>query len=761
MEVDLLFRRETPPPPAVSIDRKGAGTAASVSPSLPRAPCVLAEAERRACGGCHRRLALPKDGVPCDEQGLFAGRPFKMPFIVCSPDGTLRVSPAAAQELSKREGNSTGVRVLSVFGGPKSGKSTLIERGFFGLEQENDDPDHVPAGAAGVKDAGRTGQEMAADGGRDWSPSKSPSKAQPRNLESPAASKAVVMWLWSEPVRARQTVTDKPDRFGGRGSSVPSNVSVSSFSSGRVASCGAVVGGQWSLGSQQRASTDFPAEGFNRRASSCAPVEELVEITILESGSCSTMDDSVVLSLCILLSSQLVYNGVDLLDAACIQNLTALRDLPKHINTRGDSGTEDGIAFREYFPKLSWLLRDCDAQLIDERRHPVSPSSYLERALKVRGFSEEAEEKNMVRKMIASFFPEQDCHVLPTPAAIPGLPLGERFLKKLEGVRDGILCSIPVKNVMGRQVDGAMLHDLAQAYIADVNSGSPLCIPKACDSMSVLRCELALRRALESYNAEQEVLRGSLPTSDASILQWQGEVTLRAHKVLDSKAVTDVDHLRAQLDASLLQLHSEVVRENEEASRVKATALLETLYADCEERLRACEITSLEAYEKEREKVRKEFDSKTSDLAQYACRMTMLEFMENRLVRFSQMILSTAARQQRVYSSESPASISSPACVSKTHVPVCSGTPPSGSQPLPRTPKTSSGVPLPRSPRLPSAFAPGNAPGAAEGKWVKREVLEHVKRKAKADLVVSSLSAADSRLPSQHSCEVAPHEVSQ
>ena len=135
------------------------------------------------------------------------------------------------------------------------------------------------------------------------------------------------------------------------------------------------------------------------------------------------MDGSRVLALCTLLSSHLVYNGVGLLDAARIQQLTALRDLPKHIKTRDEQGfEEDGVAFGQHFPQLSWLLRDYDGQLVDERRHPISASGYLERALKVRGFSDEAEQKNMVRKMIASFFPDQGLHLLPTPSAFPGKP---------------------------------------------------------------------------------------------------------------------------------------------------------------------------------------------------------------------------------------------------------------------------------------------------------------------------------------------------
>lgn len=111
-------------------------------------------------------------------------------------------------------------------------------------------------------------------------------------------------------------------------------------------------------------------------------------------------------------------------------------------------------------------------------------------------------------------------------------------------------------------------------------------------------------------------------------------------------AVTDVEELREQLDMALVQLQKEIVQENEDCSREKATELLEMLYSDCEQRVRTGEISSLDMYEIERNNVRREFEARISDLAQYTCRMTMLEFMESRLMRFSQTLLRNAAHLQ-------------------------------------------------------------------------------------------------------------------
>jgi hypothetical protein len=515
-----------------------------------------------------------------------------------------------------------------------------------------------------------------------------------------------VLWLWSVPAVVRKRIADKIDRFGARNCSAASHSSVSSFSSGGKASSSSAI-------------PTSPESTFESKRSGTSPSadEEMVEVTILESGACSSVDDSVSLALCLLLSSHLVYNGMNMLDAAQIQQLTALRDLPKNINTRADAGMEDGVAFREHFPRLSWVLRDSDAQLLDERRHPISPAAYLERALKVRGFSDEAEQKNMIRKMIASFFPDQDCHVLPTPAPIPGLPLGDRFLRKVVSIRS-VLADVPVKNVRGLEVDGAMLQDLAQSYADDLNAAQPLCIPKACDYMSVSRCKLAMKRALEHFDGELAALRAQLPMSDIAVQQWYDKTRKRTKQVLANMAVTDVEELRAQLDVELLELQKEVMKANEDASRTKAVELLETLYSDCERRVRSGEISSLDVYETERNAVRTEFEFRTAQLAQYTCRMTMLEFMENRLMRFSQTLLRSAAQLQPRTpgrtGSASPGRVKSisPANSSKSRTP-----------------------PLPPSQRR---LSPGFPPGAEEGQWVKREVLDHVKRKAKADLAVGS-----------------------
>ena len=57
------------------------------------------------------------------------------------------------------------------------------------------------------------------------------------------------------------------------------------------------------------------------------------------------------------------------------------------------------------FPPLTFLLRCGAGELRDERGRPAAPEEYLEQALQLRGFSEEAEARNTVRKMIVLLLP--------------------------------------------------------------------------------------------------------------------------------------------------------------------------------------------------------------------------------------------------------------------------------------------------------------------------------------------------------------------
>jgi hypothetical protein len=64
---------------------------------------------------------------------------------------------------------------------------------------------------------------------------------------------------------------------------------------------------------------------------------------------------------------------------------------------------------------------------VDEENEPITSKEYLEKALsEQKGFSDEVEEKNRIRRLLSSFFTERECITLVRPV------LNEEHLQKLD-----------------------------------------------------------------------------------------------------------------------------------------------------------------------------------------------------------------------------------------------------------------------------------------------------------------------------------------
>lgn len=62
------------------------------------------------------------------------------------------------------------------------------------------------------------------------------------------------------------------------------------------------------------------------------------------------------------------------------------------------------------------MVRDFTLQLIDQDGESISSKEYLERALMIqKGFSDQVESKNRVRRLLQAFFKERDCITLVRP----------------------------------------------------------------------------------------------------------------------------------------------------------------------------------------------------------------------------------------------------------------------------------------------------------------------------------------------------------
>lgn len=68
------------------------------------------------------------------------------------------------------------------------------------------------------------------------------------------------------------------------------------------------------------------------------------------------------------------------------------------------------------FPSFLWLLRDFSLKLVTDKGEDITPTEYLEQALKHQPkTTPAAERKNQIRKQLRTFFEHRDCFSLVRP----------------------------------------------------------------------------------------------------------------------------------------------------------------------------------------------------------------------------------------------------------------------------------------------------------------------------------------------------------
>ena len=123
------------------------------------------------------------------------------------------------------------------------------------------------------------------------------------------------------------------------------------------------------------------------------------------------------------------------------------------------------------------------SRLEDSDGNPISSKQYLENALKIqKGTSEMIEEKNKLRKLIMTFFPDRDCITLVRPIenenmlqqlmSINDSELRKEFLDQAKLFRNKVFKKVSPKMLNGKQLSGDMLIQLLSSILDSINQGS-------------------------------------------------------------------------------------------------------------------------------------------------------------------------------------------------------------------------------------------------------------------------------------------------
>ena len=195
--------------------------------------------------------------------------------------------------------------------------------------------------------------------------------------------------------------------------------------------------------------------------------------------------DTKIYLIAILISSLFIFNSFGPIDEPAIETLSFIINLGKTIKLKNSSNKNDEDKLIEYFPSLFWLLRDFSLKLEDKNGNTITSKEYLEIALEhINGFSEIIEQKNNVRELIKTYFPERDCFTMVRPVEnekdlqkmnqLPENCFRKEFLEQIKMFRNKVQMKCRPKIFMNNTLTGDMLVQLVQSVLDAINDG---CIP--------------------------------------------------------------------------------------------------------------------------------------------------------------------------------------------------------------------------------------------------------------------------------------------
>ena len=228
--------------------------------------------------------------------------------------------------------------------------------------------------------------------------------------------------------------------------------------------------------------------------------------------------DSKIFLIAILISSLFIYNSFGTIDEVALNNLSLILNLSKSLKLRNNSNVlntkeNDDKEMAKYFPSLLWLLRDFALKLEDSDGNVITAKQYLENALmEQKGSSQSVEEKNLVRKMIKTYFNERDCFPMVRPVEnendlqnlmnLPESKIRPEFIKQSNMLKNKIYMKIKPKTFNGRILSGQMLIDLLESVVNAINDGAIPVIENSWNYIANNECLKSIKEYTDNYKKD-------------------------------------------------------------------------------------------------------------------------------------------------------------------------------------------------------------------------------------------------------------------
>ena len=341
-------------------------------------------------------------------------------------------------------------------------------------------------------------------------------------------------------------------------------------------------------------------------------------VIILDTEGIGALDqdtdhDSRIFSLTVLIVSCFIYNSRGSIDEEALNSLSLVVNLTKNIQIKSKASEESGVEeYAQYFPSFIWVVRDFALRLVDTDGEALSSKEYLEKALNAqKGFSDLAEEKNRIRRLLKEFFKDRDCCTLVRPVNnekdlhnLENLELQElrqEFVDQYMSLRNKVLNSVKPKALNGRALNGEMLVELIESYVNAVNKGAVPNIENAWNYICKNECGKAFEEAQEIYNKKlSEQLTDNYPNFEDEVLSFHKEARRKSFTFFRERALgEEAQRFAIKLKETLNEKWQQLKFQNDMDSEKQCLEFLRNNYNSINHKVKSSEYKSFLEFERE------------------------------------------------------------------------------------------------------------------------------------------------------------------
>ena len=294
--------------------------------------------------------------------------------------------------------------------------------------------------------------------------------------------------------------------------------------------------------------------------------------------------DSKIFLIAILISSLFIFNSFGTIDENAINSLSFVLNLSKNLKLKNSFKEDNKNELSQYFPCFLWLLRDFSLRLVDKNGKNITEKQYLENALEnIKGGENNdiIKEKNRVRTLIRTYFPERDCFVMVRPVEeeknlqklqyLSDDQLRVEFLEQAKIFRNKVFKKIRPKTFHGKLISGSMLVELVQSILDSINDGGIPVIENSWKYVMKNECVSKGKELIEMFVKELKEHRDNNKNKDDFYLNIKNDIYSISQKYINqfmNNNLLDEETKREFTEKFKIKINNELIKFNKENEKL-------------------------------------------------------------------------------------------------------------------------------------------------------------------------------------------------